>query len=390
MSNTVGYLDGKYFYPGDKGISYEELPKKNWMIRDSMSGYFLEEIPPFEFPNKMYGNLSQEADYYINSYKNLNSNMAVMLSGVKGTGKTLLAKLIATKSGMPIVNCNMGNPSIVSFIESLPQDIVVVLDEFEKLSGDASTQNAFLTLLQGTAFSRKFFIMTVNENSVSPFLINRPGRVRYIREFYGLTSQQIQEIIEDKLQKPEFKKELENVFIYNSEVNIDMLLAFIDEVNMLNNPDIKTIQKILNVSADSSAHWEGHIYVKALKGEITEAEKGVKQRSVPYTFTNKNINTNKTFLEDLGIKWNNFFRYDVYERFDSHPSSRFFDGDSPMGLATDRTYDTIFVGGIYPEKNVITIEEEPNKVIYHFKPRKSSEPEMVIYLERMIVRRSGY
>jgi SpoVK/Ycf46/Vps4 family AAA+-type ATPase len=64
--------------------------------------------------------------------------MGVLLSGPKGTGKTVEAKSICVKSNMPIIllteafnDCNF-----LEFFESIKTPSIIFIDEFEKREQD--------------------------------------------------------------------------------------------------------------------------------------------------------------------------------------------------------------------------------------------------------------
>ena len=67
----------------------------------------LEESSGLSLPSKVYCTQRDEhfIDKVINSYNLSESGFTgVMLAGLKGSGKTVMAKVIANKSGLPIIN----------------------------------------------------------------------------------------------------------------------------------------------------------------------------------------------------------------------------------------------------------------------------------------------
>lgn len=67
----------------------------------------LEETSGLSLPSKVYCTQRDERfiDKVINSYNLSESGFTgVMLAGLKGSGKTVMAKVIANKSGLPIIN----------------------------------------------------------------------------------------------------------------------------------------------------------------------------------------------------------------------------------------------------------------------------------------------
>ena len=58
---------------------------------------YLEKRVEFSEPNKVYGDTNTKIERIINTFKERNKNMGVLLSGVKGSGKTFLAKGVASR-----------------------------------------------------------------------------------------------------------------------------------------------------------------------------------------------------------------------------------------------------------------------------------------------------
>ena len=81
--------------------SFEKLPFGVYNLGLDNSGYFLTKTSEFKFPSKIYGDLSI-VDRCIKTYENKKRNVGILLSGLKGGGKTITAKLLATKANKPI------------------------------------------------------------------------------------------------------------------------------------------------------------------------------------------------------------------------------------------------------------------------------------------------
>jgi DNA replication protein DnaC len=89
----------------------EKLPVGNYIIKkDEMSGQlFLEQIEPFEFSGKVYGDTMKRAQRILHSFNDRPASTGVMLAGEKGSGKTLLAKMLSIKGydqGVPTIVIN--------------------------------------------------------------------------------------------------------------------------------------------------------------------------------------------------------------------------------------------------------------------------------------------
>ena len=96
---------------------------------------FLERIgDTFTFGFKLYGVDEKLISHVIDMYNKQPSkkNIGVLLNGAKGTGKTVTAKIIANRLGLPIIICDTPYPGLPQFLASIAHDCVFFFDEFEK------------------------------------------------------------------------------------------------------------------------------------------------------------------------------------------------------------------------------------------------------------------
>ena len=69
-----------------------------------MSGWSLEQTgEKFTFNYKIYGLQSNFIDYVLKTFENTKGNLGILLNGVKGTGKSVVAKILANKFNLPII-----------------------------------------------------------------------------------------------------------------------------------------------------------------------------------------------------------------------------------------------------------------------------------------------
>lgn len=130
------------------------------------------------------------------------------------------------------------------FLNKIEQEHIVYIDEFEKLfptnpknpEDVIVKQDKFLSFLDGstTTNTKRLFIITANSD-VNEFLINRPSRIRYLRNYLSIHPSVVEEIVLDKLSNKEFKIDLiENLDI--EELNVDSLIEIINEINIAQKP----------------------------------------------------------------------------------------------------------------------------------------------------------
>jgi hypothetical protein len=216
-------------------------------------GLYLEGCDAFDMPDKLYGDIINKFERITASYASSNKSLGILLSGVKGSGKTLLAKLIGNHyaSSVPVILVNQAFPQemLVNIVTVL-EDGVFIFDEFDKTFWDGSEdaegdepQHGLLTLLDGLYSSKKMFIFTCNERSkISDFLIHRPSRVRYLFNYDVLETSIVEEIAGDMLANKLWVEDVVVLADIYGTFTYDTLKALIDEVNTFNIRPLIAIQ----------------------------------------------------------------------------------------------------------------------------------------------------
>jgi hypothetical protein len=219
----------------------EKLPAGNYVIKkNEMTGeMYLEQIDQFSFSGKIYGDTVKRADRILNSFADRPASTGVMLTGEKGSGKTLLAKMLSIKGyeqDIPtiVINAPWCGDAFNAFIQSIEQPLIIVFDEFEKVY-DEHEQEAMLTLLDGVYPSKKLFVLTCNDKwRVNAHMRNRPGRIFYSLEYKGLEADFIREYCQDNLKATEHIEKIVGIAGTFDQFNFDMLKALVEEMNRYN------------------------------------------------------------------------------------------------------------------------------------------------------------
>lgn len=213
------------------------LPSGNYVVKCSATGqFFLDQVEDFVINHKLYGNTDRQAQRILQTFAERPNTTGVMLSGEKGSGKTLLAKqisLLAAEQNIPtlIINTPFNGDGFNSFLQSITQPTVVLFDEFEKVY-DRDDQEAVLTLFDGVFPSKKLFVLTCNNKyKIDTNMTNRPGRIYYMLDFAGLSSDFIREYCADNLQNQTHVDAVCRLSVLFEHFNFDMLKALVEEMN---------------------------------------------------------------------------------------------------------------------------------------------------------------
>ena len=81
-----------------------QLAKRNYKLGADENGLFLQDFGHFILPERLYEEeVSDFTNMVLESFSKSQGNLGVLLTGLKGTGKSVQAKHIAMKSGLPII-----------------------------------------------------------------------------------------------------------------------------------------------------------------------------------------------------------------------------------------------------------------------------------------------
>lgn len=164
-------------------------------------------------------------------FRKSGKNLGVIFNGVKGTGKTITAKLLCNRLGLPTIVISHHVEGLLEFIQSLNFEATILIDEAEKTFCDES--EILLKMIDGVYNNRrKLYILTTNRLLLDNNLIGRPGRIRYIKNFGNLELEVINEVIEDTLTDKTLAEALMQI-VNNLEIStIDILKSLIEECNI--------------------------------------------------------------------------------------------------------------------------------------------------------------
>lgn len=218
--------------------TFTTLPKGNYLLKfDPRDGFFLEKKDAFILPKKIYGDQSIIKRWLTSWKTNSSKNLGILLAGVKGSGKTITAQKFCMDSELPVIIINevFQGSDFIDFITS-PKlgECIIFLDEFEKMYAKQEHQQELLSIMDGNYSTRLIFLLTVNEDRLNDYLVNRLNRIKYCKTYYDLDVDTINSVIDDILVN---KDHAESIHTFFEKVNLrtfDLLVNLIKEMNLFN------------------------------------------------------------------------------------------------------------------------------------------------------------
>lgn len=319
----------------------EKLEPGNYLLKVDNNGFYLQRKEPFSLPSKIYGDHT-EVDRWLKSYElNSEKNLGIVLSGMKGTGKTITCQLLCKKANKPVIIINepfFGSDFIDFITCPLFNDSIVFVDEYEKIYQkfqDGKNPHDFLQIMDGNYNTRLLFLLTVNEMNINEYLINRPGRIKYNKCFDSLPMEVIEQVVDDLLENKEHKESVFKFFEILGMVTYDLLVCVIKEMNLFKE-DALQVAKYLNLKPEVSQY------------EVTEIRDGK-------SFTCQNItysgSSEKFYIQRLTY-------------FEGTPEKNYEDAEEDVIEVDTKTADIKRVGlermtVITPEKHVFKFTRRP-------------------------------
>lgn len=269
----------RFFDSEESDLTFgKEVPMGTWKVcYDKFIGCHLVETEVKLSHGKIYGNSQNVANHIVEAYgKNkADKNLGVLLSGDKGLGKTLTARLVMEQLNgkKPIVVISEFLPGLPDFLMNI-KDCVIFMDEFEKFMGgnanggdneeDQTKQETLLSVLDGNGgCAGNLFLLTVNNVwQLDENLKSRPGRIRYHYKFTSENADVVRAYCADNLVRKELTEDIVKTLGDKRFVSMDILSSFVEELN--NFPDMTPSEAItyFNIEAEEEETFNVDIFIK--------------------------------------------------------------------------------------------------------------------------------
>lgn len=227
-----------------------------YVIKEMPNGgpYFLQLEKSIYDIGKIYGKLQNtRAERIQKGFVNSSASVGVLLSGLKGTGKTVLLKLIANRiveQGLPVISISEphSGDKFNTFIESLGE-CMLIFDEFTKTYIRKEEQAQLLTLFDGLNSNKRLTILTSNEpQALNEFFFDRPGRILYHYKFRNLDAETFYGYLDDNLEVKAFYSDIVKTYESSFMYTFDILKTLVHECNMNSELSFSDIIAPLNIS----------------------------------------------------------------------------------------------------------------------------------------------
>ena len=255
------------------GCDYDLLPNKtyNLMFDDWTRVSYLTEAGDINLPEKIYSDKKDEffIKRVLDDFEATDSTTTgILLAGMKGSGKTLTAKLLAKRSNLPIiiVDSRYDERYLSEFFIKINTPVCILFDEIDK-GFNTSRLLSFLDGIQDTV--KKMVIFTCNEwdeDHIDINMIDRCSRIKYFKEYTGMSEELIDSILLNNLEGDPRYDEIKEIIVNKFAVtSFDNISSFVKEVKKYPNETIDTIISDLNITFVESDDKEEEICIKANK-----------------------------------------------------------------------------------------------------------------------------
>jgi len=223
----------------------------------------VKDRPNFSLPQLRFGKHNARIKQITASYDRHGKSNGVLLHGMKGSGKSLMAEELGNwmiTQDLPVIMVtNPMSASELSVIIRAVGPCMVYFDEFGKIYHEKEAREGLLPLFSDTSFQGVMFVVTGNESDeFSDYLVFRPQRFRYN---IGFSAAIDKDTMDDILTKMQVAPHLHKAFhayanTQAGKLNFDSLLCVIREsAGCKDSVEIAELCEILNVPNFPRMTW---------------------------------------------------------------------------------------------------------------------------------------
>lgn len=270
------------FNASDRGDEIPKIPTGTYTVQFNpmAGGFFLSRTEDLTLPEKVYGSTLPRADMILNTFLDRkNKTTGALLSGLKGSGKTLLSKAICSKAltiDVPVLILQQafGGPQFEDWLNTITQPVIIFIDEFEKKYDDDEKQNQLLSILDGTGRGSKLWLATSNSADVSTYLLNRPSRFFYHIPFKKMEEDLLVGYCTDNLQNPKKMPLIKALWSLSQDMSFDILQSVVEEQNRYPDKPFLNLLDDMNVSLNGQLMRSYRLKRVLLNGERVTIQEG--------------------------------------------------------------------------------------------------------------------